>query len=506
MTSTLVAAAVLSGSLAAGASPQPVAIQGPTPAAISAALPLGSMYHVVDQIGARSLWRQGIDGSGVNIAVIDTGTAPVPALAAQVVAAVDLSAEAGVPEARYLDTFGHGTHMAGIIAGATPGADPATSASNPQWFLGVAPRAGIVSVKVGDNTGSTDISQVIAGVDWVIDHAKELDIEVLNLSYSSGSTLPYTTDPLTHALERAWRAGIVVVVAAGNDGRGQKRLASPAIDPYVIAVAGAEPKSPTSFKVPSWATSGDNQRSPDLTAPGSSVLSLRSPNSRIDLENPSARVGDELFKGTGSSQAAAVVAGAAALLLDARPGLTPDQVKAMLVSSANRSAITPPVARFSGAGMLRVDRAVGQPAPTTVQTWPASTGTSPLDAARTTVSPGVAGQPVTGNTTVLGTPWEGARWTGARWTGGSWDGASWTGGEWMGVRWTGASWTGARWTGASWTGASWTGASWTGARWTGASWTGASWTGASWTGARWTGASWTGARWTGSAWTGARWT
>ena len=148
------------------------------------------MYRVVDQIGARALWLRGIDGSGVNVAVIDTGVAPVAALAQQVVAVVDLSAEAGIEEARFIDTFGHGTHMAGIIAGATPGADPAQAAAHPEWFMGVAPRAGIVSVKVADNSGAVDITQVIAGVDWVTDHAAELNIKVLNLSYSSGSTLP----------------------------------------------------------------------------------------------------------------------------------------------------------------------------------------------------------------------------------------------------------------------------------------------------------------------------
>ena len=140
------------------------------------------------------------------MAVIDTGVAPVAALSPNVVALVDLSAEAGIDEARFIDTFGHGTHMAGIIAGATPGADPAQAAAHPEWFMGVAPRAGIVSVKVADNTGAVDITQVIAGVDWVTDHAAELNIKVLNLSYSSGSTLPSTTDPLAYAVERAWRS------------------------------------------------------------------------------------------------------------------------------------------------------------------------------------------------------------------------------------------------------------------------------------------------------------
>ncbi|MEI7547387.1 MAG: S8 family serine peptidase, partial [Actinomycetota bacterium] len=154
---------------------------------------LGSMFRVVNQIGARELWKHGITGQGINVAVIDTGVAPVAELrsADKVVAVADLSAEAAVPEATYLDTYGHGTHIAGIIAGKTPGADPAQAAQHPEWFMGVAPDAGIVSVKVADNTGAADISQVIAGVDWVVDHAATLHIRVLNLSYTSHSPLPY---------------------------------------------------------------------------------------------------------------------------------------------------------------------------------------------------------------------------------------------------------------------------------------------------------------------------
>ena len=453
-------------------------------------LPLGSMYRVVDQIGARALWQRGIDGSGVNVAVIDTGVAQVAALTQQVVAVVDLSAEAGIDEARFIDTFGHGTHMAGIIAGATPGADPAQAAAHPEWFLGVAPRAGIVSVKVADNSGAVDITQVIAGVDWVTDHASELNIKVLNLSYSSGSTLPYTTDPLAYAVERAWRSGIVVVVAAGNDGRQERRLSSPAIDPWVLSVAAAEATSLDKFTVPTWATSGDRTRSPDLAAPGAHIDSLRAPLSRVDLEHPEGFVSDTLFRGSGSSQAAAVVSGAAALLLDARPGLTPDQVKALLISSAAASKISPASVSFSGAGLIRVDVAVGLPTPTAVQSWPRSDGSALLSAARVDGGINALGQPITGETTVLGTPWSGTRWTGTRWTGGSWDGTRWTNGAWMGTRWTGSSWTGTRWTGTRWTGTRWTGTTWTGTSWSGTRWTGTRWTDSSWTGTRWTDGGW----------------
>jgi serine protease AprX len=479
----------------------------------------GSLYSIVDQIGARQLWNQGFTGRGINVAVIDTGVAPVDALsgADKVVAMVDLSSESGVPEAEFLDTYGHGTHMTGIIAGRDPGATTAGAAANPHWFMGIAPDAGIVSVKVGDNTGYTDVSQVIAGVDWVTDNAAALNIRVISLSYGSGSTLPYTSDPLTYAVERAWRAGIVVVVAAGNDGRSMKQVGTPANDPYVIAVAAAERKSNGKWKVPAWATSGDGVRNPDFAAPGASVQSLRAPNSRIDLENPTGRVtmangtpSPTLFKGSGSSQAAAVTAGAVALLLSAKPTLTPNQVKGILRASANGSAITPRPEKFVGQGLLQLpaalNLALASSVPAYPQTFTASTGTGSLSSARGGEWVLVNGTPTVGSVTTIGTPWSGPQWPGQRWSDGTWDGAKWTDGTWMGAKWTGAKWTGAKWTGAKWTGAKWTDASWTGAKWTSGSWTSGSWTGAKWTGAKWTGAKWTDASWTGAKWTGAKWT
>ena len=473
----------------------------------STVLPVGSMASVVDQIGARSLWKQGITGRGVSVAVIDTGVAPVPALSGpdKVIAKVDLSGEAGVPEATYLDTFGHGTHITGIIAGRDPGVDPKTATADATQFLGVAPDAAIVAVKVGDNTGAVDVSQVIAGIEWVIEHKDALGIRVLNLSYGVNPNQSYNIDPLSYAVERAWRAGIVVVGAVGNDGKAMHTVANPAIDPFVLAVGAAE-WTGSGWKTPSFASSGDKHiRIPDLAAPGTHIDSLRDPGSRIDVEHPEGYVSPTLFRGSGSSQATAVVSGAAALLLSAYPALTPDQVKSVLVSSTTPISGGNPL--ITGKGVVNVAAAAAAvPAVSaSTQTWAPSLGTGSLETARGAEHLVRNGTAVTGEVAVNGASWTGASWTGASWTGGIWNGASWTGASWRGASWTGASWTGASWTGASWTGASWTGASWTGASWTGASWTGASWTGASWTGASWTGASWTGASWTGASWTGAGW-
>ncbi len=473
----------------------------------------GSLDDVATQVGARSLWQTGITGAGVDVAVIDTGVTPVPALAGpgKIRAVVDLSLEAGVAEAAYLDTYGHGTHMAGIIAGDGDG------------FSGVAPGAGIVSVKVADNTGAVDVSQVIAAIDWVVEHrnAGDLNIRVINLSYGTDSDQPYQESPLAYAVERAWEAGIVVVVAAGNDGWSNPGLAAPANDPYVIAVGAAE-VSDQGTKVPAWASGGRvfeqtstgywtgywsedySGRYPDLVAPGASIESLIAPGSRTSLQHPEAAVDAATMKGSGTSQAAAVVSGAVALLLEQRPELTPDQVKALLMDSADRLSWT--LTTMQGRGLIDVGAAAALPTPTDArQTWTRSSGLGSLDAARGSARVVVDGVEVRGEVTVFGDRWEAQRWVGATVDTGTWTGSSWTGSSWTGSSWTGSSWTGSSWTGSSWTGSSWTGSSWTGSSWTGSSWTGSSWTGSSWTGSSWTGSSWTGSSWTGSSWTGHGW-
>ena len=482
---------------------------------------LGSMYNVVDQIGARELWDRGVTGAGIDVAVIDTGVAPIPALtgADKVVAMVDLSAEANVVEARYLDTNGHGSHMAGIIAGRDPGADPATSTDQPGDFLGVAPGAGIVGVKVGDNTGAVDVSQVIAAIDWVVQHRNDgdLNIRVINLSYGVDSAQDYRIDPLTRAVENAWAHGIVVVTAAGNEGwTSSGGMSSPAVDPYVIAVAATEAND-WGLTVPSWSSPGDYStktegkggtvkagkdgytgRTPDLAAPGSHLVSLRVPGSRVAVEHTEGFVDESLQRGSGTSQAAAVVSGAVALLLEARPELSPDQVKAALMETAEPVEGWGEV--FQGQGQINVATAADAPATNEVQSWDRSTGLGSIEAARGTQHVTFDGSIIEGEVTVNGDTWDPEAWVKLSTLGSSWTGSSWTGSSWTGSSWTGSSWTGSSWTGSSWTGSSWTGSSWTGSSWTGSSWTGSSWTGSSWTGSSWTGSSWTGSSWTGAGW------
>lgn len=440
----------------------------------------GSLYTVVDQIGARDLWERGITGEGVNVAVIDTGVSPVSALAGdgKIVASVDLSNEYDDPTAAHLDSYGHGTHIAGIIAGNDPAGDPSTSAANPDQFFGIAPDAGIVSVKVGGRDGNTSILQVVAGVDWVVDHADELNVHIINLSYSSGSPLEYELDPLTFALERAWQNGIVVVISAGNDGKHADRLASPAIDPYFIAVAGAEfDDKKDEFTVPDWATRGDKNRIPDVAAPGASIESLRVPGSFIDENSPSGFVDERLFRGSGSSQSAAVVSGAAALLLDDRPGLSPDDVKELLMSATTDTRHSD--TDYLGNGVIQLAGLPDVQVSGEVQQWTVATGFWSI-ADFVIDETDKKNEEQNAALTESETEWLGARWSGARWSDAQWSGARWSGGEWMGARWSGAHWSGARWSSEEWSGARWSGARWSGEEWSGARWSGARWSEASW--------------------------
>jgi serine protease AprX len=433
-----------------------------------------------------------ITGAGVDIAVIDTGVAPLAGLKA--IDGPDLSFDALNPALRFGDLHGHGTNMAGIVAGVAPGSR-------------------IVDVKVGAADGAVDVSQVIAGIDWVVENrnANGMNIRVINLAYDTDAATNYVTDPLTRAVENAWQKGIVVVVAGGNDGRAVKKLGNPAFDPFVIAVGAAELKSV--WKVPSFTSTGDGVRNPDIVAPGSSVLSLGVSGSYLASTYPAATCVDskgKLFlRGSGTSQAAAVVAGSAALLLESRPTLTPNQVKALLKTTATvlvddqQPSLPPYPVDRQGDGMLNVAAALTAPTPslTASAQWftPASGGGS-LEAARGSAHVGADGDQLTGEYTAYGAPFDSAAHSARELLGTTWANQIWIGGTWKGGTWSGATWSGASWSGASWSGATWSGASWSGATWSGASWSGATWSGASWSGATWSGATWSGATWSGASW------
>jgi serine protease AprX len=413
----------------------------------------GSLQKTAKTVDADELWNNGITGAGVDIAVIDSGIARVPGLDAEgaVVDGPDLSFEGGDAARHNKDGYGHGTHLAGIIAGRSADA------------TGVAPGARLVSVKVADSNGSTDVSQVIAAIDWVVQRGQRdgLHIRVLNLAFGTDGGGDYRTDPLACAVEVAWKRGVVVVVSAGNGGTTLGRLSDPAIDPYVIAVGAAETNGTRSLaddRVADFSSRGDGSRNPDVVAPGRSIVSLRSPGSYVDTEHPEARVGPDLVRGSGTSQAAAVVTGAAALVLQKKDNWSPDQVKAALMSGARPIAFEPPPAQ--GAGLVNVLNAVSASPGSAEQTWEPATGRGSIEGARGSMHTTIRGDTVRGDRDAWGRQFDSTGWAAASWSGSSWSGSSWSGSSWSGSSWSGSSWSGSSWTGSSWTGSSWTSTEW----------------------------------------------
>ena len=427
-------------------------------------------------IGAPSALRStSPTGKGIDVAVIDTGVAPVKYLDAAdaVLNGPDLSLDRqlGLPTA--VDAYGHGTHLAGIIAGRD---------------AGMAPGARIVNLKVGAADGAVDVSQVIAAIDWVVTHRADpgFNIRVINLAYGTDATQSYVDSPLSHAVESAWRAGIVVVVAAGNSGGA---LALPATDPFVLTVGAADINDPLQTAddvVAPYSAVGTTARGVDLLAPGTSITSLRVPGGYVDTTYPESRfnvAGTTYAKGSGTSQAAAVVSGAVALVLQADPTLSPDQVKALLKSTARPLAGAP--ANAQGAGLINVGAALGAKAPSANaarQKWTVSTGKGSIEAARGDAHL-VAddGTVVSGEIDLLGQPWKGSAWAplstaGTAWAGGVWNGNVWTGDGLEtsltvdGVTWSGRTWRSATWTGRTWRADLWTGHTWYGRTWRAEGW------------------------------------
>jgi serine protease AprX len=472
----------------------------------NADIPRGSFQTVLKGITApahygRSTGNSGrYAGDGIGVAVIDSGVSPVQGLSTpgQVVNGPDLSFDSQDPDTRHLDGFGHGTHMAGIIAGRDGDA-----------FVGVAPGARIINVKVAAADGATDISQVIAGIDWVVEHRHDrgLNIRVLNLSFGTTAMQSYQLDPLAYAVEVAWRKGIVVVVSAGNDGSEGTTLTNPAIDPFVIAVGAADNAGTDKRNddyVASFSSVGNSSRGPDLVAPGRSIVSLRTPGSFIDENHAEGRVSyagqPRFFRGSGTSQAAAVVSGSVALLLADRPTLTPDQVKWALQRTATR--ITGP-AIAQGAGLIDLDKAGKLNAGSAPrQQFPPATGRGSLELARggSHVVDPETGAELTGEQDIFGHPWQPASWTAA-----AWNETAWTGGIWNAVAWTGPDWGGSSWAGETWRSISWANATWLGKTWRADLWSGKTWRNNSWTGTTWRDACWNGKTWRGDDWRSANW-
>jgi serine protease AprX len=383
--------------------------------------------------------------------------------------------------------------MASIIAGRDVAGSPATYL-NPTRFNGIAPDANLVSVKVGANDGSVDVTQIIAAIDWTVEHRNDngLNIRVINLSYGTDGIQDPMIDPMDFAVENAWKHGIVVVVAGGNDGTDKTSLANPARDPYVLAVGADDTQgtwNPSDDSVPDWGTGGTDARHVDVVAPGISVLGLRVNNGYCDERNPLARVGDRFAKASGTSQATAVVSGEVALLLQKYPTMTPDQVKRQLMSSAIPFASS--TTKDQGSGVTNVALAeLKKPEKYVQKGVGTGTGTGSIEASRGTshVYDGVS--ELTGEFDIFGNPWDGAAWAAADVAGTVWDAGRWRGFGWSGNGWDARTWRSVVWTSGTWSARTWRDSEWSARTWRDGAWTGDTWSARTWRDSEWSARTW----------------
>ncbi|HEX6821869.1 MAG TPA: S8 family peptidase [Candidatus Sulfotelmatobacter sp.] len=308
--------------------------------------------------GVSSAWNAGFTGAGIGVAVIDSGINDAhPDLwdsthtTSRVLYHQDFTGTATTNSngAKY-DLYGHGTHVAGIIAG--------NGYLSGGHYSGVAPEANLIDLRALDANGAGTDSTVIAAIQQAIALKNAYNIRIINLSLGRGIPASYTQDPLCQAVEAAWKNGIVVVVAAGNLGRlsvygsnGFGTITAPGNDPFVITVGAtksngsatpqAESKASYSSKGP---TTYDHVLKPDLMAPGNAVVSLAAPGATLEAAYASDVVAGtdgkaDYFTLSGTSMATPAVAGAAALMLEEQNTLTPDQVKARLMKTAYKMGL-----------------------------------------------------------------------------------------------------------------------------------------------------------------------
>ena len=422
-------------------------------------------------------------GEGVGVAVLDTGIdGSLPDFrnsATDSTSRVVASAIVNPAATRAGDTFGHGTHIAGLIAG--NGTNRA--ATDPLYgkYIGVAPDANLIDVKIADEQGNASVMDVIDGLQFTMDYAADYNIRIVNLSLRSTVAESYKTDPLDAAVEAAWNSGLVVVVAAGNEGEAPDAVNyAPANDPYVITVGAVDDKGTKAIDddaLEAWSSRGTTQdgfAKPDVLAPGSRMVSTMAPGAEYTRLCPTCVTDGSYFRVGGTSMAAGVASGEAALLLEADPTLTPNEVKAQLVRRARAVESSKP-----GEDVL-VD-ASGAPVAFDANQYKVKEGAEL--AADKAVVRDVRKQWNTGLTmnTLLDPATGLIDYSRASWSRASWSNAA----EGLRASWSRASWSRASWSRASWSAtaescadlerASWSRASWSRASWSRASWSRASW-------------------------------
>lgn len=375
----------------------------------------------VKSIGADILWNEAnyLQGQGVTVAVVDSGIASHqdfnnPDGQSRVLTRVDFTSLGSTSD----DFYGHGTHVAGSIGG--------NGARSNTRYAGVAPKVNLIDVKVMDDLGIGTTSDVVAGLQWILENKDVYNIRIVNLSLNSTVEEPYTTSALDAALEILWFNGIVVVVSAGNNGSTASGiLFPPANDPFVITVGAVDDQGTrdtsddTLASFSAYGTTPEGFSKPDIVVPGKNIISpLASDDCNLMISHPDHAVTGEdgtfYFRMSGTSMASGVAAGAVALLLQDEPNLTPDQVKYRLMATAK------PFTGGNGAGYLDIYSAVYSDT-----TENANTG---IDVSQ-----------------LLWTGPEPIAWGSVAWNSVAWNSVAWNSVAWNSVAWNSVAWNSMYW-------------------------------------------------------------
>ena len=368
----------------------------------------------VGVVDADQAWSSAT-GRGVTVALMDTGIAAHPDLDGSVIARVDFVNDGSTLQ----DPSGHGTFVAGLIA------------AHGRTFKGVAPDAKLVSLRVLDQNGNGTMHDVLAAFDWLLQNRTAQHIKVLNLSFGAPQKSSYHRSLLAGMVESAWFAGITVVAAAGNNGPATGTVVMPGADPFVVTVGSFADQGTLATNddresiFSSRGPTRDGFAKPDVLAPGEHIVSLRVPGTALDRDvardlptGPYARL-------TGTSASTAMVAGAAADILEAHRTYSATQVKGALIASGRHIVGT----RTPG---LDVDDAhVARPARVNVGLAPSLVLLRVLAESGNVFGPGIT--------------WDGISWEGISWEAVSWEGVAWEAVSWEGVTWDGVTWDSVTW-------------------------------------------------------------
>ncbi len=433
--------------------------------------------HYLDTLGVRQVWAMGYDGSGISVAVIDSGIAPD-----QDFRMIKRAMSFNPNSVTNSDVYGHGTHVAGIVAG--------NGNNSNGLFKGIAPGVELISLKISDATGLAYESDTVAAMEWVLNNKDAYNIRVVNLSINSTTELSYHDSPMNAAAEILWLNGVVVIASSGNrsaDWSWDTINTAPANDPLIITVGASHENGDADRSNDYMALftandiTMDGYKKPDVMAPGKDIFSVLASSSPWDVDYPDRCVLNcEYYRLSGTSMATPMVSGAVALLLQAEPNLTPDQVKYRLMNTGSliygdfRDRTKTYTTDFA---YLDVYDLI-----TTPTTESANQGVVPhmLLAKMALIAYWANANGDIENIDWASVDWDAVNWDAVDWNSVNWASVNWASVNWASVNWASVNWASVNWASVNWGSVNWGSVNWGSVNWGSVNWGSVNWGSVSW--------------------------